>query len=95
MKQGHRVFVHPASRDELAEGQDPVRVQQRMAELNKFEMLTESPISSHIDTELGPVVPDSNDHRDRRILAALYSNAVNFLVSDDGPPAQGQAYWRW
>jgi hypothetical protein len=83
MKQGHRVFVHPASRDELAEGQDPVRVQQRMAELNKFEMLAESPISLHIDTELGPVVPDSNHHRDRRILAALYSNAVNFLVSDD------------
>lgn len=84
MKQGHRVFVHPASRDELAEGKDPVRVQQRMAELNKFDMLVESPISSQIDIELGPVVPDSNDHRDRRILAALYSNAVNFLVSDDG-----------
>lgn len=84
MKQGHRIFVHPASRDELAEGRDAVRVQQRMAELNKFEMLAESPINSHIDTELGSVVPDSNDHRDRRILAALYSNAVNFLVSDDG-----------
>ncbi len=83
MKQGHHVFVHPASRDELAEGSDPTRVQQRMAELKKFDLLAESPISSTISNELGPVELDSNDHRDRRILAALNSNAVNFLVSDD------------
>lgn len=83
MKQRHQVFVHPASRDELQEGNVAARVRQRMAELNKFVMLTESPIHSEIDNQLGPVVPDTNDHRDRRILASLYSNSVTFLVSDD------------
>lgn len=84
MKQGHHVFVHPATRDDIANDRDRVRFQQRMAELNKFEMLTEGPISSFLMAELGPVVPGSNDHRDLRILAALYANAANFLISNDG-----------
>src|SRR6185437_14378409 len=83
MRQRHHVFVHPASRDELQGGNVAARVRQRLAELAKFEILTESPIHSEIDNELGPVVPDTNDHRDRRILASLYSNSVTFLVSDD------------
>jgi GNAT superfamily N-acetyltransferase len=83
MKQRHHIFVHPASRDELAEDKDPVRASQSKAELDKFETLAESPISSFVNAELGPVVAESNHHRDRRILAALHSNAVNFLVSDD------------
>jgi hypothetical protein len=82
-KQRHHIFVHPASRDELAGGKDPVRVKQRIAEIGKFDTLAESPIHSYIDDELGPVEPDTNDHRDRRILASLYSNSVTFLVSDD------------
>ncbi|BBY49473.1 hypothetical protein MARA_29410 [Mycolicibacterium arabiense] len=84
MKQRHQVFVHPASGDELAEGKVENRVRQRMAELREFEMLAESHIHSDINTELGPVEDDTNDHRDRRILASLYSNSVTFLVSDDG-----------
>jgi hypothetical protein len=83
MKQGNRVFVHPASRDELAEGKDQTRATQRIAELNKIEMLAEVPISTRLQGEFGSVVIDSNDHRDLRILAALQANAVNFLVTDD------------
>ncbi|QLL08987.1 hypothetical protein [Mycobacterium vicinigordonae] len=41
MKQGSRIFVHPATRDELAESVDHVRMKQRIAELAKFEMLDE------------------------------------------------------
>jgi len=84
MKQRHYIFVHPASRDELAGGKDAARAKQRLAEIDKFDTLAESPIHSSIDNELGPVERDTNDHRDRRILASLYSNSVNFLVSDDG-----------
>ncbi|TDO14616.1 hypothetical protein EV580_2749 [Mycobacterium sp. BK086] len=83
MKQRHYIFVHPASRDELAEGKDAVRVKQRLAEIDKFETVAETPIHSSIDTELGSVEPNTNDHRDRRILASLHANSVNFLVSDD------------
>lgn len=88
MKQRNRVFVHPATRDELAEGKDKTRTTQRIAELGKIEMLAEVPISSRLTDELGPVVVDSNDHRDLRILAALHANAVNFLVTDDVPLAK-------
>lgn len=83
MKQRNLVFVHPATRDELSEGTNPTRAEQRIAELSKIEMLAEVPISTRLQTELGPVVPDSNDHRDLRILAALDANAVNFLVTED------------
>ncbi|MGB3482465.1 MAG: GNAT family N-acetyltransferase [Mycobacterium sp.] len=83
MKQRNLVFVHPATRDELAEGKDRTRATQRIAELDKIVMLAEVPISSRLQDELGPVVADSNNHRDLRILAALHANAVNFLVTDD------------
>jgi hypothetical protein len=46
-------------------------------------MLAEVPVSAQLRAELGPVVPDSNNDRDLRILAALNANAVNLLVSDD------------
>ena len=59
-------------------------MQQRLAELAKFEMLDETPISTYLRDLLGPVVPNSNNDRDLRILAALHANAVNFLISDDG-----------
>jgi rRNA-processing protein FCF1 len=83
MKQGNRVFVHPASRDELVEGKNPDRVRQRLAELAKFETLAEAPVSAQLRAEIGPVVAGSNNDRDLRILAALNANAVNLLVSDD------------
>lgn len=83
MKQRNLVFVHPATRDELVEGKHRRRATQRIAELNKIEMLAEVPISARLQEELGPVVTDSNNHRDLRILAALQANAVNFLITDD------------
>ena len=85
MQQGNRVFVHPATRDELSEAKDQVRASQRIAELAKFEMLEETRISAQMNAKLGPVVTDSNDHRDLRILASLKANAVNFLVTNDIP----------
>ena len=83
MKQGHHILVHPASRDEVVGGDDPARGAQRLAELGKFEMVEESPITAYLENEIGPVVKDSNHHRDLRIIASLFSNAANFLVSDD------------
>lgn len=82
-KQNHRIFVHPASRDELAEGRDRTRSGQRIAELAKFEMLSEVPIASQLRELAGDSFPGTNDHRDLRLLAALHANAVNYLVTDD------------
>jgi hypothetical protein len=40
-------------------------------------------VSAYLRDELGPVIPESNNDRDLRILAALHADAANFLVSDD------------
>lgn len=82
-KQGHRLFVHPASRDELGEGKDAVRVRQRLAQFAKYELLAEAPIPSGLKSRAGDSQPGTNDHRDLRLLAALYSKAVNYLISND------------
>jgi hypothetical protein len=82
-KQGHRLFVHPATRDDLLEGRDATRRRQALAELGKFEMLAESPISADLRITAGDSTAGSNNHRDLRLLAALASRAVTYLVTED------------
>ena len=65
-EQGHAVFVHPASRDELAVGGDQVRAQQRLAEFNRYQRIEESPISSALKEGAGDSTPGTNDHFDLR-----------------------------
>lgn len=85
-EQGHRLFVHPAVRDDLLAGvgKDAERAQQRLAELSKYPMLAESPIAKSLAAAAGPSEPGTNDHRDLRLLAALASHAVTHLISEDG-----------
>lgn len=82
-RQGHQLFVHPASIDDLREGTDRARLQQRLAEIAKFELLAESPIPASLIALAGPSADGTNDHRDLRLLAALNARAVNYLVSED------------
>lgn len=82
-EQGHRILVHPATRDDLREGKDPSRRAQRLAELAKFTMLDEGPVPAALVAAAGPSEPGSNDHRDLRLLAALYNKAATYLISDD------------
>ncbi|MCW2688839.1 MAG: family acetyltransferase, partial [Mycobacterium sp.] len=83
-EQGHRVFVHPATRDDLLEATDPTLRAQRLAELDKFPVLEEGGLPVALTDELGEPPPGSNDHRDLRLLAALHNNAVAYLITDDG-----------
>lgn len=82
-KQGHRLLVHPATRDELAGAANKTRSAQRLAELKKFTMVSESPISTALRDNAGMSEVDTNDHRDLRILAGLDSNAAHYLISND------------
>jgi hypothetical protein len=84
-EQGHTLFVHPAIRDDLREGKDIPRLQQRLAELNKYQMLHESRISASLTGRAGASQEGSNDHRDLRLLASLDGHAVTYLVTEDGP----------
>lgn len=82
-RQGHQLFVHPATIDDLREGTDPARLQQRLAEIAKFELLAESPVPTSLIALAGRSPDGTNDHRDLRLLAALNARAVNYLISED------------
>ncbi len=82
-EQGHTLLVHPATRDDLREGNDPKRRQQRLAELEKYPMLEESRITKSLIERAGSSPEGSNDHRDLRLLAALDGRAATYLVSED------------
>lgn len=83
-EQGHLLCVAPATRDDLVQGKDPVRRRQRIAELAKFHLLAEAPITSGFKVRAGTSAPGSNDERDLRILAEVEAGAVTYLVTDDG-----------
>lgn len=83
-EQGHLLCVAPATRDDLLEGKDAVRRRQRLAELGKFHLLAEAPITSEFRSRAGASTPGSNDERDLRLLAELEAGAVTYLVTDDG-----------
>ncbi|MGZ9840101.1 GNAT family N-acetyltransferase [Tsukamurella ocularis] len=82
-KQEHKVYLHPASRDELSEGLNRDRATQRLAEFAKYLTLDEAPISAALRAAAGDSKVGTNDHRDLRILAALAAGAVHHLVTDD------------
>lgn len=83
-EQRHLLCVAPATRDDLLEGKDAARRRQRIAELGKFHLLAEAPVTSELRTRAGTSNPGSNDERDLRLLAELDCGAVTYLVTDDG-----------
>lgn len=81
-KHDHKVWVHPASHDDLMETADPVHRVQNLAAFKKYASLQEVEVSDEIRA-LYPESPSQNDQRDARILAALHVGAVDFLVTHD------------
>lgn len=82
-EQSHLLCVAPATRDDLLQGKDPIRREQRLAELAKFHLLAEAPVTSALRDRAGPSAPGTNDARDLRLLAELEAGAVTHLVTND------------
>lgn len=82
-RQGHRILVHPATQQEVVKGRNGPRAGQRIAELEKFEMVEESPIPDALRASAGDSPVGTNDYIDLLFLASLASNAAHYLVSDD------------
>jgi len=80
---GHKVFVHPATLDDLKETVDPTHRMQNVAAFAKYPVLNEVDVPQHV-LEVFPSPRSPNDERDSRILAALDVGAVHFLVTNDG-----------
>lgn len=79
---GHQIFVHPATRDDLAETREPTQRAQNLAAIEKYPALTEVPVPIAV-WDVFPPDPGPNDQRDARILTALHAEAVHFLVTND------------
>ncbi|MBZ5735640.1 GNAT family N-acetyltransferase [Nocardioides sp. TRM66260-LWL] len=82
-EQGHLLCVAPATRDDVLQVKDVTKREQRLAELEKFHVLQEVPLPAALVEVAGSSDAGSNDHRDLRIIAALYAGAATYLVSDD------------
>ena len=82
-EQGHLLCVAAATRQDMLEGRDVHRRDQRLAELGKFHELDEVPLDPGFIALIGASRPGSNDHRDLRILATLNAGAAGYLVSND------------
>ncbi len=81
---GVRIFVHPASYDDVRRDKDSSRQQVTLNKLEKFEQLDPgSSISpEELSAKYGPF-RSPNDESDAQLLSAVAINAVDFLVSED------------
>ncbi len=81
---GVRLFVHSAVHSDVNRDKDPVRRNLTRSKLRQFETLGElAPIpETTLVAPFGPIESE-NDRSDVRLLAALYTKAVDFLVTQD------------
>ena len=81
---GHQIYVHPAERADLKRDKDDERRKLREILFNKYPSLPQPPpIPPSIESILGYAEPESNNWVDHQLIAALYSNASDFLVTED------------
>jgi GNAT superfamily N-acetyltransferase len=79
---GHKVYVHPATLDDLRETSGEAHRAQNIAAYSKYPALLEVPVPPAV-WDVFPGSPKPNDERDARILTALHIGAVHFLVTND------------
>lgn len=80
---GFRLLVHPETIRELASDPSPARRVMRRMLLAKYQELADPPGIEHVEGVLGPVERGSNDRVDHLLLAALFADAVHYLVTND------------
>jgi len=82
---GCTLFVHPSIREDVDRDKDDRRRRLRTQTFQKYAQLPDPPpITPDLEAVVGAAVPQSNDWVDNLLLAALRSNATDWLVSEDG-----------
>ena len=81
----HQVYLHPESNRELTESvRDPARAELRRLLLQKYLPLPSPPrVSAQLKAIIGDATPGSNNAVDDALLAAVYGDAVDYLVTED------------
>ncbi len=82
---GHPVMRHPASKYDLQRDPDDSRRRNRHQLLYKYPELSQAPlIDDSLSERIGTPDIGSNDWVDNQLLAAVYYDAVSYLVTEDG-----------
>lgn len=80
---GFPLFVHSAQRQDICGDRDASRRELRKTLLGKYPTLPNPPPSSRVDAILGIPDEQSHDWVDHQLLAAVYADAVDSLVTED------------
>lgn len=82
---GQDVYLHPASREDLARDTDEERRTLREVRLQQYPRLPDPPgMSPRVEGTLGVVDRTSNHHVDHLLLSAVDAEAVDCLITEDG-----------
>lgn len=75
---------HPSIRVDLARDKDVQRREMRLALLRKYPEVPHPPaVSNHLARIIGNSIQGSNEHCDDLLIAALFGDAVDWLVTED------------
>jgi hypothetical protein len=81
---GFQVFIHPEAFTDISRDADENRRSVRKILLGKYPSLRDAPpIPDVLTLEVGSAQIDSNDWVDNALIAAVYSDAVDYLVTED------------
>lgn len=80
----HQLYVHPAALSDIQRDSSEKRRKLREILFKKYPCLPDPPaISENLENILGYVKPDTNNWVDHCLIAALASDAIDFLVTED------------
>ncbi|MDR2253405.1 MAG: GNAT family N-acetyltransferase [Bifidobacteriaceae bacterium] len=86
-QQGHKLYLAPATLDDINNDPDPRRKKTNLGLAKKYTLLADVAPPSDLLAALGqvpsPAGQSINDEIDLRILAQVWSNAVHYLVTND------------
>jgi hypothetical protein len=80
---GFPLFVHYAQRQDIRGDRDDSRRELRKTLFGKYPTLPDPPPSTRVDGILGIPDEESHDWVDHQLLAAVYADAVDTLVTED------------
>lgn len=81
---GFQIYLHPSAKIEIGKDSDEARKSLRNLLFEKYLTLPNPPsISDEIESILGPASSGTNDWVDHQLIAALYCDAVDFLITED------------
>lgn len=79
----HRVSIHPGSLVDLANDPDAIRREVRGALIRKYITLPHPPDAAILPDPITQAIAGTNDAIDNALLAAVFADAADYLVTED------------